>query len=104
MSDDVDYTRQTADSGDAEWAERMVRILRRELPDYWVWRDPQAMKRMQDELAGALSARRHSEQEDARLEQSNPNPDVDSSADPIFGDQVEKDQGGALRMRKSRRL
>jgi hypothetical protein len=104
VSDEVDYTRQTADSGDAEWAERMVRILRRELPDYWVWRDPQATKRMQDELAGALSGQDTSEQEDARLEQSNPNRDVNPSADPIFGDEVSKEKSGTLRVRQSRRL
>ena len=50
----------------------MLQMLKREFPYFWAWHDPQALKRMRDEMEGAVSGLDTSPKEDARLRQESP--------------------------------
>jgi hypothetical protein len=82
--DNIDHSRkEEASPGDAE---AMVETLRRAFPDYWVWHDPVALKRFEDEMAMALSGQDTSPEEDARLKQESleDEPTMSREADDKF--------------------
>lgn len=50
----------------------MLNSLRAQFPHFWFWHDPVALKRMRDEMEGALAGQDTTAGEDARLRQESP--------------------------------
>lgn len=62
----------------------MLGVLRRTFPYLWIWNDPVAVKRMRDEMSGALAGQDTSQGEDARLRQESPEPQLTRKFDDEF--------------------
>jgi hypothetical protein len=135
--DRVDYTRQTAEGGDDDGLDGIMRDMRKKvMPYHAMWNDPEQVERFRQGLADAMNARgldtapnenarlrqgREKGMDQLRTEKSVPAaadyipPKAGKNAgarfrgpskDPLFGadDELEQDEGGAMRLSRHRRL